>query len=233
MGTAIRQKRQKKGPKGAGRVTIQKSGSAKIYLGDNVIDIAQQDVPEKIGNWKFVAVGTPTKPVFVELSVDETRIVNVRPFLGNFFVKFSRLAARKDQPPTIMSIPERQPEGFQWPIRAHEEFYPIFEIVNHEDFAGVELKATVWYYFDVDKDTEEVYVIHDKSNAHADIMKFLEVAGYDMDADTLKPGEPAEILQQLDKILQSRGAVFQAQIKGGYIPFRVVEALSLAPEGSV
>src|SRR3990167_4107305 len=88
MGTAIRQKRQKKGPKGAGRVTIQKSGSAKIYLGDNVIDIAQQDVPEKIGNWKFVAVGTPTKPVFVELSVDETRIVNVRHFWETFLLNF-------------------------------------------------------------------------------------------------------------------------------------------------
>src|SRR3990167_616248 len=233
MGTAIRQKRQKKGPKGAGRVTIQKSGSAKVYLGDAVFDIAAEDLPEKIANWKFAAVGTPTKPVFVELSSDETRILNVRPFDGNFFVKFSRLAGREGQSPTIMSIPERQPEGFKFPIRAHEEFYAILEIVSHKDFAGMEVPLTLWYQFEVDKDTEEVYLAGGKSGAYANLLKFLETTGYDLDADTLKPGDPGEILQQLDKILQSRGAVFQAQLKGGYIPFRVVEALSLAPEGSV
>src|SRR3990167_3721373 len=119
MGTAIRQKRQKKGPKGAGRVTIQKSGSAKVYLGDQVFDIAAEDLPEKIANWKFAAVGTPTKPVFVELSSDETRILNVRPFDGNFFVKFSRLAGREGQPPTIMSITERQAGGCKVSKHAH------------------------------------------------------------------------------------------------------------------
>ena len=132
-----------------------------------------------------------------------------------------------------MSIPERQPEGFQWPIRAHEEFYAILEIVNHRDFAGMEVPLTLWYQFETDKDTEEVYLAGGRSGAYANLMKFLEVAGYDLDADTLTPGEPGEILQQLDKILQSRGAVFQTQLKGGYVPFRVVEALSLAPEGSV
>ena len=231
MGTAIRQRRQARGPKGAGRITIQKSGSAKVYLGDNVIDIAAEDIPESIGNWKFTAVGTPTKPVFIQLTSDETKVMNVRPLDGNFFVRFNRLAGREGHPPTIMSMAERQPEGFQFPIRAHEEFYTILEVVNHKDYDGMEIPLTLWYMFDVDKDTEEVVINGGRSNAYNTLIKFLEVAGYDLDADTLKPGEPGEILTQLNKILQSRNRVFQCSVKNGYVPFK--DALALAPEGSV
>jgi len=233
MGTAVRRQRQKRGPRGAGRVTVLKSGAGRVYVGEEAFDIPAEGLHETYGSWAFKPVGTATKSVFVELSGSEQELRNVRPFDGNFFVKFSRLASRDGKPPTIISQAERQPEGFQYPIRAHEEFYAILEVVNHKDYEGMEIPLTLWYLFDVDANTEEVFIAGGRSNAFANLMKFLEVAGYDFDADTLKPGEPGEILQQLNDLLSKRGAVFQCQLKGGYVPFNIAEALSLAPEGSV
>ena len=242
MGTAKRQSRQKRGPKGAGRITLQKSGSAKVYLhiktgkdifNDVVVDIAQEDVPEKIGNWKFAAIGTPTKPVFIELNSDETKVFSVRPFSGNFFVKFSRIAGRENQPPSIFPIEERRPEGQKFTVPAHLEFWSILEIVGHPEFTGMEIPVRLWYLFGVDKEQEEVYLETNKAKSYYNLEKFLEVAGYEMDTDTLTPGEPGEILTQLNGILKSRDTTFQCQLRDGYVPFKVSEALSLAPEGSV
>lgn len=232
MGTQVKRPQYKSGPKGAGRITVQKSGSARVFLDGQSYDIAAEDVPESIGEWEFQAVGTAKKPIFVELSQDETRIRNVRPLEGNFFVKLVRFAAREDHLPTIYPIAEFQPEWAKWPFPAHEEFYPIVQIVNHPDYEGMESKVTLWYTFQVDEDTEEVFIPQNRSNAFANVIKFLDVTGYDLDADTLEVGEPQEILGQLEKILLSRDQIFMCQMAKGYVPFKVAEAVSLAPEGT-
>ena len=233
MGTAIKRTRTKRGPKGPGRITVQKSGTARAFINGDSYDIAKEDVQEKIGNWEFRAVGTAKKPVFVELTEDESRVRNVRPMEGTYFAQFERLAAREDKPPTIYPIDEYQPEGFKWPIKAHEEFYAILAIVNHKDYEGMELMLRLWYLFDVDEDTEEVFIPHSRSKAFANLLKFMETTGYDLDADTLEVGEPQEILGQLNQILQSRDETFMVSLSNGYVPFDIAGALSLAPEGSV
>jgi len=233
MGTAVRRQRQKRGPRGAGRVTVLKSGAGRVYVGEDAFDIPAEGLHEKYGSWAFKPVGTAAKPVFIELAGNEQELRNVRPLDGNFFVKFSRLASREGKPPTIISQAERQPEGFQYPIRAHEEFYAILEVVNHKDYEGMEIPVTLWYLFESDANTEEVFLSGGRSNAFANLMRFLEVSGFDLDADTLKPGEPGEILQQVDAILQKRGSIFMCTLKEGYVPFNIAEAMSLAPEGSV
>lgn len=229
MGLSSRQ-RKKRGPRGLGEIRVMKSGEVRVYLVDGeykeTYTFAPEDVEEQYGGWKF----GPIKDAFIELTGDEGGIRSVRPYEGEYFFKFLRFAARPDSAPTIKHVPKEHigplPNGSEWDNPPHDEFYPVLSVVGEKKvvnsrivadkkFAGTETLLSMVYQFERNPASGLMEVVWERKFWYDALDNFLQVAGYDYDADNLTPSE--NVLKELEAILLKRDRVFEGSIVGGYV----------------
>ena len=225
-----RRERIRKGPRGKGDIKVLKS-ETRVYsysggAAPDVYHIAPSEEPVVVNGW---TVGNVTG-AFVELTEDETEIKSVRPWSGAFYFVFDRFAGRKDMPPTIKHIEMSPPNQYRdWPIPAHDECYSILKIVGDKAWSGIEVVKPLWYQFAEDPAQPGVMEISYDSKtkwAAKQFLNFLEVAGFDFDADTL--ARSANVLNELQTILRKRDVVFQGNMERGYLQ----KELNRVPEGT-
>ena len=228
-----RRQRKSRGPRGKGDIRIMKSGEVRVYLdeGGGVKETYPMTAPEGekavINGWKF----QPIANAFIELSEDEQEIVGVRPFEGTFYVVFDRFASREGMPPTIKhkeAEKVQMADGRSWMNPPHDQFFALLKIVGSKEWAGVEIvKPLVYQFAENPASPGEMEILYERKFWYSALLNFLEVAGFDFDADTL--ARSANVLVELQEILKRRDAVFQGVMENGWLN----RELSHVPEGSV
>lgn len=227
-----RRQRKSKGPRGKGDIRLMKSGEVRVYLddGSGTKEVYPMPAPEGekavINGWKF----QPIAGAFIELSEDEQEIVAVRPAEGTYYLVFDRFASRENMPPTIKHKEAEKvtmKDGRSWMNPPHDQFFAILKIVAHKDWAGVEIVRPLVYQFSENPAAPgEMEILYERKFWYSQLLNFLDVAGFDFDADTL--ARSANVLVELQEILKKRDMVFQGVMQNGYLN----RELGHVPEGA-
>ena len=238
MGLNARQ-RKIYGPRGKGEVRILPVKSAgkpsewkeiKVTIFDDdgwkeVYSIDPESVTKNFGGWDL----QPVKDVFIELTPDEENIRSIRPFEGTYLFEFDRFAARQDQEtgeslaPTIKHKPSEKvnlPTGASWTNPPHDQFFAILKVKGSEigkptNYDGMEAVKVLVYQFERNPDTGMVEIMWDRKFWYDQLINFLDVVGFDYDADTLSPSE--NVLGELQDILQRRNGIFRGTFQNGWL----------------
>ena len=118
-------------------------------------------------------------------------------------------------------------DGRSWVNPPHDQFFAILKIVGHPQWSGVEIVRPLVYQFGEDPTNPgSMEILYERKFWYSQLLNFLEVTGFDFDADTL--ARSANVLPQLDEILKRRDAVFQGVMAKGYLN----RELSHVPEGA-
>ena len=240
MGTQIRQIK-KKGPAGKSTISVLPVSAAKTpakwkevkvsmvrSTGEKeVFRLSPEGLTTEFGEWSL----TPTADVFVQLTGEETNIQSVRPFEGNFLFKFTRFAARPNAAPTIKYIPMQHvgplPNGSEWDNPPHHEFYAVLRIVATEigkktPFEGMEVIRNLVYQFQRNPVTGLMDIAWERKFWYDALVNFLNVTGFDWDADSLTPSE--NVLGELEDILQGRSRAIRGTLVNGYLKGELADA---------
>lgn len=240
MGTQIRQIK-KKGPSGKATISVLPVSAAKTpdkwkevkvsmvrSTGEKeVFRLTPEGLTTEFGGWTL----TPTADVFVQLTGEETNIQSVRPFEGNFLFKFDRFAARPEKAPTIKFIPMQHvgplPNGSEWDNPPHHEFYAVLRIAATEigkktPFEGMEVIRNLVYQFQRNPVTGLMDIAWERKFWYDALVNFLNVTGFDWDADSLTPSE--NVLGELEDILQKRGKIIRGTLVNGYLKGELQDA---------
>jgi len=152
--------------------------------------------------------------VFVTISSDKNVLMDVRPIKGAFYVKVKNFAASKDKEPAPRHYEgmgrKKDGETFNY---SYEGFTVILEIIKG-DWKGSTIPSFLRYKFVDAGDGESAGI--SGTGKHTEILfNFLELAGIDLDVDTIPLSE--NILPWLEQTLMARSSVFQAIVADGYI----------------
>lgn len=195
-------------------ITFRKTGDTIVFPNDEervLCDIFERDVHRA--------------DVYASVSKDQTKLFDVRPMTGSYFVKVSGFAKPKEQPPSPKSYEgmARRQDGTSFKY-AFEGFTVLLDVLKGE-WKGTTIPSMLRYYF-VDAGDGESAGIKTGGKYSQQLAQFLEFAGLDFDTDTIPLSE--NVLPWLEKTLVDREAVFMIVLEDGY-----VSAFAPAPEGVV
>lgn len=165
---------------------------------------------------KYINAIPLEQPAYIQLSNDKSQIWTMKPWEGNFFVRFERFAAKKDQLPTIRHRKEKWlngPNG-QWPLPAADVFVAIFRIVG----------VTPWAKVDVTKEYEYVWYpqagtnladIEGRTTPVTEVEDLLKIMGhFDFLTEAFRYSD--KLLVEIEKRLQETNAIGYLNVHNGF-----------------
>ena len=220
------------GPRGHGSIKIldDKRVSVTITEGEktetHTLEFPQGVAMVKVNNWQLQDADN----ISIQLTPDKLDFqYSPRPIEGNFYIEFSRFGAEEGELPTIRYSEEGKPfPGAKWENPARYKAYALYEIINPGVYQGMEILDVVTYELEWDENLEEFTIVGSKRKKwHDHFLTFLNVFGFDLQNDTLHytgeeynaggPTTIANVLPEIEDILQSRAKVGQVFVENGWV----------------
>jgi len=217
-----------KGPKGKCEIRLLEGDDGMIIRLVNEAGISR-DFEEKNCYSPLPSDAAPRKKypdLFYKLNAEETAIYQLNP-LGTdeddeFFVRYSRMPSREDDVPQHFASPgreivyrDKQSGKTKRFWKAEEELFNVILTIVSGRYKGMELKATLNYFFEEDVDGS--MMMDGVGKAATKLDRFLTEAGFDWGDDSIEYS--ANILPELDAILQDRASshMFRVVVRNGYV----------------
>jgi hypothetical protein len=190
------------GPSGAAKVMIHPSGTkVKVALKDKQGVVSEyildrENCPKNLSNGIW----------FVSLTLDKSKMMNLRPWNGIFKVITQKFAASKDKPPT----PKEDDKYGLW------FFTVILEVVEGNE-KGMEIPLRLNYWFtsmDEDGKVAVGYEYHPKSKYMPMLIDYCDLSGvWEKGPMPYKDN----VLPMMEKRILAAAKTFQVSIKEGYV----------------
>ncbi len=159
------------------------------------------------------------------ISQDGTKLYGLRPITpGNYFCKFVKFAAKKDQAPAprvVKAREGRKADGTTFPVAEHLEFTALLEITSGV-WEGAEMPVSLWYHFKEYQTTGIASQIIGTAKSKVLLDQFLTVGGVDMGEVAIPWSE--NILPELESRLKKADKEFLVNLNDKGYPAAITAA---------
>lgn len=204
------QRKKTYGPRGLANVEVHEDRVTVEYEKSGELLSFPTNDPEAI-----LAENVHDGTLYVQVSKDKTKLLDVRPARGTFIVKVKGFAKRKDQEPTPRHYEGMgtKANGETFPYK-YDGFTVLLEVAEGEKWMGTTIPCFLRYLF-VDAGDGTTAGVKVGTNHAETLVNFLELAGLDPEVDTIPYSE--NVLPWLEQTLIDRGKVFMVIVDDAFV----------------